>query len=181
MKRIYSIILFIVCVLIGYFVSKEFIPNKTNNGDDLPVDTTGITNDTITIDSTTIKDEETNTTPSLSKEETDPSTNTITNPTPTPSIKPKEPTPSPPAHVNISLQEIKSLIQTGKYARDTRIAKNYKIQYTDVSDDDTDNLQQNFTYIQQRVEYETWRDFEVVSIDYDEQGKVNNVTIRPIY
>lgn len=172
MKRIYSIILFIVCVLIGYFVSKEFIPKNKVQVDPNPQVT-----DTI---SDTIKEEKADTIPSTSEEEPNPSP--IIDPTPTPpSIESKEPTPPTPAHVNISLQEIKSLIQTGKYARDPRIAKNYKIQYTDVSDDDTDNLQQNFTYIQQRVEYETWRDFEVVSIDYDEQGKVNNVTIRPIY
>ena len=170
MKKIFSIILFAVCVLIGYYVSKELIKNSgefTPGPEPVPVP----------VDSDTIKP-----VPPL--------------PVPVPvdsdTIKPVPPQPVPPqpvppqpvpkpAHVNISTQEIKKLISNGGYERDSRISKKYKIKYQDVSDDDWDNLQQNFTYIQERINFEAWRDFDVVDMDYDEQGKVNQVTIKPIY
>lgn len=180
MKKIYSVLLFVACALIGFFVSKGLLrkedpvviieePIPSTPKDEVP---NVLSQDTITKDQTS---SEPTPAPIIEKDKEETKTETKTE------NKPDAKTETKPSHVNISHQEMKSLIQTGKYARDLRIAKNYKITYTDVSDDDMDNLQQNFTYIQQRVEYETWRDFEVVGIDYDEQGKVNDVTIKPIY
>lgn len=83
--------------------------------------------------------------------------------------------------VKITPQEVKNLIVNGGYERDTRLSKKYGIEYVDISDDDFDNLQQNFTFVQQQIEFENWRDFEVLDLGFDEQGKVNSVQIRPIY
>lgn len=95
----------------------------------------------------------------------------------------KEPMLEKPKPVKMSLSEMKRIITNGTYEKDHRLSKRYKIEYVDVSDDDAiTGLQQNFTFIQERIEFETWRDFEVVGLDYDgNTGLVNYVKIRPIY
>lgn len=94
---------------------------------------------------------------------------------------PDNPVPKP--HVSISFSKVKELIQKGTYDKDKRISKTYRIEYEDVSDDDMEGLKQNLTSIQEDfIETGTWRDFEVIGLDYDEQsGLVNVVKIRPIY
>lgn len=176
MKKVLILFLFIVSVLIAYFVTKSISGNSVS--EDIPepkeyIDTFEVNSNTMD----TIVDE-----PIVTPEPTpdDP----IIEPKSEPNVGPKCPdNPSPAKHVNISLSEVKELIQKGTYDKDKRIAKKYRIEYEDVSDDDAlEGLQQNFTFIQQRVEFETWRDFEVIGIDYDEQsGLVNVVKIRPIY
>lgn len=87
-----------------------------------------------------------------------------------------------PGQVKITTKEIKELIQNGKYVNDKRIAKEYSIQYMDVSDDDIEGLQQNLTFVQQQIEFGNWKDFSVNGFDYDKKsGKVNIIKIQPIY
>ena len=86
------------------------------------------------------------------------------------------------SHVIITNEEMKKLILSGKYEKDKRIAKEYSIQYMDVSDDDIEGLQQNLTFVQQQIEFGNWKDFSVNGIDYDKKsGKVNIIKIQPIY
>ena len=90
--------------------------------------------------------------------------------------------PVPPKPIKITDDELNALIKNGRYVNDRRIAKNYKIEYEGVSDDDIDGLQQNLTFVQQQVEYENWRGFEASVGGYDESsGKVNLIKIKPIY
>jgi UPF0288 family protein (methanogenesis marker protein 3) len=174
-------------VLIAYFVTKTIFgnPSPEPQSDEFVADTTATTTvddtkDSVQTDEPDIVGNQTGdvkpqpiTNTDIGKLKTDtnktihkPDTNTI--------AKPKK-------HVNISLSDVKKMIQNGKYSRDYRISKNYRIQYTDVSDDDFGNLQQNLTNVQEQVEWGNWRDFEVVGLDYDESGKVNCIIIRPVY
>lgn len=188
MKRIYIIIIFIVCVVVAFFVTKAILdkpvvePNPPS--EILPDDTTEI--DPVVVpeptpvpvvekdikQDETLKKENKGKDKGLVEEESDMNAK-------------KEDTPK--KHVNISLSEMKQLIENGTYVRDRRLSKKYKIEYVDISEDDAlEGLQQNLTYVQQRVDFgddddNGWRGFEVVGLDYDEQGLVNCVKIKPIY
>lgn len=176
MKKVLILFLFIVSVLIAYFVTKS-ISGKSASDDisEEPIEyidsfeVIGDTIDTIVVD------------PIVTPDPSPVDPIIVPKPEPGPNV-PDNPEPIK-KRVNISLSEMKQLIQSGTYDKDKRIAKKYSIEYEDVSDDDVlEGLQQNFTFIQQRVEFETWRDFEVIGLDYDEQsGLVNLVKIRPIY
>ena len=184
MKKIIYSAIFVASVLIAFFVTKSFMDKSPQEDVVEPVDTVPapiVRQDTIPQDSPSTK-------------ETDDEDVILDNPSssisplpPTPpQPTPPQPTPPPPTSsqtepVKITQQEVKTLIVNGKYEKDARLSKRYGIEYVDVNDDDFGELQQNFTFVQQQVEFENWRDFEVVGLDYDESGKVNVVKIRPVY
>ena len=68
----------------------------------------------------------------------------------------------------------------GDYVKDKRISKNYTVEYDDLNDDDAD-IQNNLQAVRDMVDYGNWNDFEVIALGYDNQGRVNKVTIRPVY
>lgn len=187
MKKFYFVLFFIISAISAFFITKYINESREPK---LDVDTTKVVGNS----SDTLQDSDTLPTNISDTVSLDNNKGVITeksqNPS-NPSIKPVNPgnlvkndtiPVKPQKHVNISPNEIKNLIKTGRYTSDRRISKNYSIEYVDVSDDDMGELQQNFTFVQERVEFETWRDFEVVGIDYDEKnGLVNCVKIRPIY
>lgn len=174
MKKIIYSAIFVASVLIAFFVTKSFMDKSPQEDVVEPVDTVPapiVRQDTIPQDSPSTK-------------ETDDENVILDNPSS--SISPLPPTPPQPTSsqtepVKITQQEVKTLIVNGKYEKDARLSKRYGIEYVDVNDDDFGELQQNFTFVQQQVEFENWRDFEVVGLDYDESGKVNVVKIRPVY
>lgn len=188
MKRIYIIIIFIVCVVVAFFVTRTILDKpvvKPNPQPEiLPDDTTEI--DPVVVPEPTpvpvvekdIKQDETlekkdkRKDKGLVEKESDMNAK-------------KEDTPK--KHVNISYLEMKQLIENGTYDKDRRLSKKYRIEYVDISDDDAiEGLQQNLEHVKDRVELgkdddNGWRGFEVVGLDYDEQGLVNCVKIKPKY
>ncbi len=82
---------------------------------------------------------------------------------------------------NISKLEVRRLILEGKYEHDPRIAKDYKIEFLDVCDDDIEVLQQDLACVKQQIEFGNWKDFKVIEIEFSESRKVNLIKIQPIY
>lgn len=181
MKKLYLIFVFVLCAvgayyLTNYLMSKGGEPeNPTVSADTIPPIITNPVVNTVSVDTVQnndvkeiqISNEEHKA--GASKNYDDKKDDVVVQEHPT-------------KHVNISFDEIKKLIMNGRYEKDNRLSKKYKIEYLDVSDDDAmSGLQQNFTFIQQQIEFENWRGFEVVGLDYDEHGLVNLVKIQPIY
>ena len=173
-KLVYSLV-FIVCAVIAFGVTKQCKPTPLE--DSIITDTVdAVINDSDSISAGMPEVSDTSNEISASRQDS------VSPATESKSKSGTEPEPKPtPTPVRISPQEVKALIVHGKYEKDARLSKKYNIEYEDVSDDDFGELQQNLTFVQQQVEFEKWRDFEVVGLDFDEQGKVNIVKIRPIY
>lgn len=184
MRTVYIIIIFIISVVVAFFITKAVLDKPVDNPikkaikkdtDTIPVqDTVDVSEsstipDSKSVETLKIQEKEKN----IEKDKDNKESN----------IKEE----APQKHVNISCSEMKQLIVKGTYVRDRRLSKKYRIEYVDVSDDDAlDGLQQNLTYIQQRVEFgddddNGWRGFEVVGLDFDDQGLVNCIKIKPIY
>ena len=55
----------------------------------------------------------------------------------------------------ISRNEVKHMIINGSFEKEKghRLSKNYTIEYVDVSNDDATELQKDFTFIQERLNY----------------------------
>ncbi len=86
------------------------------------------------------------------------------------------------SHVIITNEEMKKLILSGKYEKDKRIAKEYRIEYIDVNDDDIEGLKRDDLTSVQLCVGAVWTDIKVEGLGYDEKtGKVNIIKIRPIY
>lgn len=186
MKKLYVIIIFIVSVVAAYYVTKTISDKQVEEpvSDTLTQDSvSAITGDSIKASEPLLaidKKEELKKEVIAEKKEKEKAKKEI--------VKKEESLKdAPKKHVNISLSEMKQLIVSGKYVNDRRLSKKYRIEYVDISDDDAlEGLQQNFTYVQQRVEFgddddNGWRGFEVVGLDYDERGLVNRIKIKPIY
>lgn len=186
MRTVYIIIIFIISVLSAFFITKAVLDKPVDNPvkkgikkntNTIPVqDTVDVSKSSTIPDSKsveTLKMQEKEKTIEKEKDKDNKESN----------IKEEV----PQKHVNISCSEMKQLIVKGTYVRDRRLSKKYRIEYVDVSDDDAlEGLQQNLTYIQQRVEFgddddNGWRGFEVVGLDFDDQGLVNCIKIKPIY
>ena len=162
MKKLFIFVVFAICVIASIFITKRIIEKPEPTPTNLP-------------------------TP-VSQQDPTPASQ----PDPTPASQPdpapaSQPDPAPVPHVKITFAEIKKLIKNGTYERDRRISKQYSVEYVEVSEDDAiTGLQQNLTYVQERVEYgedgDGWRDFDVVGVDYDKKsGLVNCIKIKPIY
>jgi len=158
MKKIYLLFAFLIIAGGSYYVTKNFMNHQQDEEQKPVIDTTTVI---LPTDSDSIVEQK--------------DTDSIIKP-----VVPDPPTPDPKP-VNISLSDVKSLIQNGKYENDRRISRSYKIEYVDVNDDDIDGLQQNLTFVQQQVDYENWRDFDVVGIGFDSNGRVNLIKIQPVY
>lgn len=174
MKKIYLSLALLIIAGGSYYVTKSFL----NHQQSVDIKSPGHqsveqkdTDDVIVPDTSTIVPVPPKSKPEEPKDTDDvivPVTNTIV--------------PVPPKPIKITDDELNALIKNGRYVNDRRIAKNYKIEYEGVSDDDIDGLQQNLTFVQQQVEYENWRGFEASVGGYDESsGKVNLIKIKPIY
>lgn len=184
MRTVYIIIIFIICVVAAFFITKAVLDKPVDNPVKIEIkkDTDTIpVKDTVDVsESSTIPDSKSIETLKIQEKE-----KTIEKEKDNKESSIKEEVPQ--KHVNISCSEMKQLIVKGTYVRDRRISKKYRIEYVDVSDDDAlEGLQQNLTYIQQRVEFgddddNGWRGFEVVGLDFDDQGLVNCIKIKPIY
>lgn len=165
MKKKYIIPVFIACASTSFFTTKLLKENSKTEDDTIHV----------------VK-------PIIDVRDTIP--DTIPAPIPSPpgtdtvvvvpdTIVPPRPVPRP---VNITNEEVKNLIITGRYDLDQRIARRYRIEYLDVNDDDMEGLQQNLTSVQNMVEFGNWRDIEVAGLGFERlTGKVNLVKIRPVY
>jgi len=200
MKKLYIVLLFIISVLVAFFVTRSISEDKSPVSESIvlePESPEVVVNPVDTPCSPEISQPQTINPPNRNqKNKTE---GMVTNPQKNPAlpiVKPREPgnvdkpdtiKVKPKKHVTITPAEVKKLIMTGRYTKDKRIAKNYSIEYVDVSDDDINaGLQQNLQYVQDRVEYGEdgggWRGFEVVDLDYNsETGLVNRIIIRPIY
>lgn len=177
MKKIFIVILFIASSIAAFFVTKTFWGKEEakSETDDLGKivavedvkDSTGISNelmvasvDTLLVDENKVKNNEIKKKDEKEKEIND---------------EKKEEKP-----VKISCAEVKELIMSGTFDRDGRIKANCNVEYDDLSDDDID-IQNNLQAVQDAVQYERWRDFEVIKLGYDKKGRVNSVFVRPIY
>lgn len=157
MKKIYLLFAFLIIAGGSYYVTKNFMNHQQDEEQEPVIDTTTVI---LPTDSDSIVEQK--------------DTDSIIKP-----VVPDPPTPDP-RPVNISFSEVKQLIMNGKYEKDKRISKKYVVEYDDLNDDDAD-IQCNLQAVRDMVDYDNWKDFQVINLGYDNQGRVNKVTIRPVY
>lgn len=174
MKKLYIAIVFITCVIASFFITRRVLDKPLESKNESVVNPTDTpkAEKPITQIVDTPKIQTINESIGQSSEVKEVQ----------PTVKTEIQSQKENKHVNISLSEVKNLIVEGTYDKDRRLSKKYTINYVEVNDDDIGELQQNLTFVQQQIEFEKWRDIEVVGIGFDEKnGLVNYIKIQPIY
>ena len=92
-----------------------------------------------------------------------------------------EKTPQEKVIVEMDKDEMKAIIRSGNYESELkkRISPKYNVKFA--KQRDGEHVQNNFEALNEAIAYGLWRDFHVISIEYDDQGKVNLVTVEPVY
>ena len=168
MKKVFIAILFIISFIAAFFITRHFESKETplpEPGPEIP-DSIIITDDTTAIDTSAVN---------IINIKNETEGNKIVDNKKVETLSESEQKPK-----LISCSEVKQLIMNGDYVKDKRISKNYTVEYDDLNDDDAD-IQNNLQAVLDMVDYGNWNDFEVIALGYDNQGRVNKVTIRPVY
>ena len=92
-----------------------------------------------------------------------------------------EETPQEKVIVEMDKDEMKAIIRSQNYESEfkKRLSRKYDVKF--INQRDGEHIQNNFEALNEAIDYGTWKDFHVISIGYDDQGKVNLVTVEPVY
>lgn len=167
MKKVFIVVLFVISFIAAFFITRSLGSKEETGPETVKIDSVN----TVPKDSSdiTINAEEKKDSLNVNKKE-----KKVEDKTNKDDVK----TEKKPAAISCS--DMKVLIMNGNYVNDKRISKNYSVEYDELNDDDAD-IQNNLPAVRNMVDYEIWKDFEVISLGFDNQGRVNKVTIRPVY
>ena len=166
MKKVFIVVLFVISFIAAFFITRSLGSKEETGNEPVKIDSVKtVLKESFDISKNTEKGDSLN----VNKKE-----KKVEDKTDKDEIK----TEKKPAAISCS--DMKVLIMNGSYAKDKRISKNYSVEYDELNDDDAD-IKNNLQAIRDMVDYENWKDFEVIGLGYDNQGRVNKVTIRPVY
>lgn len=79
----------------------------------------------------------------------------------------------------MSVSEVRSMLRRGDYVGTDRLAPNFRIHTSGMRSGE--RTPESSMDVHDKLRTEQWKDFSVSNVEYDDQGRVTSVTIRPIY
>ena len=79
----------------------------------------------------------------------------------------------------MSVSEVRSMLRRGDYVGADKLSPNFRIHTSGMRSGE--RTPESSMDVHDKLRTEQWKDFSVSNVEYDDQGRVTSVTIRPVY
>ncbi len=79
----------------------------------------------------------------------------------------------------MSVSEVRSMLRRGDYVGADKLSPNFRIHTSGMRSGE--RTPESSMDVYDKLRTEQWKDFSVSNVEYDDQGRVTSVTIRPVY